>query len=439
MQASLKKSLYLGLAALGFVAVAGATNATTANAAAAKEVSKTTIEHMNVNVTGKNAMYTRPGTLKGAKMVASTTTLNRMKDSKKGQDNWMAYQTVTTDRGSIYYKVVSFDKAYRGYIYAGSTKENPKGGLVKFDTFKQDAAVSKENAETSWNFKTPGTTNDGSSLTYKDAMWTVMGSGRVIKDSTPYAKDALTITKQGTRTREGDQWVYVEDEANPSVNGWILKSGLKASNDVPASKGVTVKYVDQKDGKTVVGTKVIKFAADGKNAEGKDTMNVYAKGEEVIAGTPTGYTNTFWADEDSAKAATEGSTQIIYVKQNATVDTLGHEAYAVSKGSANVKLSPVDATGKDIDLKAVKLSGVTGTDIKASDVTAAVKAAKADTIYSKNDDGTYSKYTFNIDDTMSTVVNGADYLKYGKSNLDLGYEKQAGSYTLNTSGSMVEA
>ncbi|WP_279404252.1 hypothetical protein [Secundilactobacillus kimchicus] len=79
---------------------------------------KTDANTRNVIVTGNNAIATKAATMQGARTIKSAAALQSAQSSDKvGSFNFRAYAVATTDRGSVYYKVVSFDKSVRGWIY----------------------------------------------------------------------------------------------------------------------------------------------------------------------------------------------------------------------------------------------------------------------------------------------------------------------------------
>lgn len=296
MKKSLKKTLFAGVAALSFVAVAGVSSSNASAKSYAKVTSNkaltTDATTRNVAVNGTNALYTKAGTLKGAKTVATKTTLASLKNSKQGQKNFRAYRVATTNRGSVYYKVVSFDKTYRGWIYGGKSVTTFAGGIASFNTTTAPAAaVSTSSSASSASINTQGqttaltdaqknatykitkagTANDGTATTYTYPAWTEYRKGRTVTDATPYANDTFKVTDQTTRTREGDLWVKIADTNatnGQKINGWIKYSALTAQATTPtttpvADNAVRVNFVDA-SGKTIKSVDYTKLGASKK-------------------------------------------------------------------------------------------------------------------------------------------------------------------------------
>ena len=296
MKKSLKKTLFAGVAALSFVAVAGVSSSNASAKSYAKVTSNkaltTDATTRNVAVNGTNALYTKAGTLKGAKTVATKTTLASLKNSKQGQKNFRAYRVATTNRGSVYYKVVSFDKTYRGWIYGGKSVTAFAGGIASFSTTTAPAAAANTSSSASsasintqgqttaltdaqknatYKITKAGTANDGTATTYTYPAWTEYRKGRTVTDATPYANDTFKVTDQTTRTREGDLWVKIADTNatnGQKINGWIKYSALTAQATTPtttpvADNAVRVNFVDA-SGKTIKSVDYTKLGASKK-------------------------------------------------------------------------------------------------------------------------------------------------------------------------------
>lgn len=352
MKKSLKKTLFAGVAALSFVAVAGVSSTNASAKSYAKVTSNKALTSdattRNVAVNGTNALYTKAGTLKGAKTVATKTTLASLKNSKQGQKNFRAYRVATTNRGSVYYKVVSFDKTYRGWIYGGKSVTAFAGGIASFNTTTAPAAAKSASASSAssassaeqttaltdaqkaatYKITKAGTANDGTATTYSYPAWTEYKKGRTVIDATPYANDTFKVTDQTTRTREGDLWVKIADTNatnGQKINGWIKFSALTAQNPTPApapiaDNAVRINFIDSQ-GKTVKSIDYVKTDAKKGDTLGSltgpngkyswtltpDVVNdLKSKIDNALSGT--GYSYSVSQNDSTLARAQTGST-----------------------------------------------------------------------------------------------------------------------------------
>ncbi|TPR50373.1 hypothetical protein DY037_00010 [Apilactobacillus micheneri] len=277
MQVNLKKSLYLGLAALTFASVAGATtaSATTANAAShhvvkttkkhakkatkkrAKKAAKTVTFKVTKSLdqslvyksTGKNAIFTKPGGVKNNKLKVSKSDMSSKANSTSSNDLFMAYQQVRTSRGVHYYKVVSFDKKVRGYVYVK--------GVQKIDNPTTQAA--KPSITTGYV-----TTNNVYNLPvgYKFAADSSIKNFNGIN----FSADKFTVDDAVT-VYGGDTYYKITDQKNPLINGWIKASDFNvnmpdavknAQNTAQnAANAIHVTYVNRNNFGSTVDTKTI--------------------------------------------------------------------------------------------------------------------------------------------------------------------------------------
>ncbi|MFC6261021.1 hypothetical protein [Levilactobacillus fujinensis] len=258
------KKVAQGLLMIG-VALSGVGVLATSQPAQAKSYAKVTKYGTNhkesstyFSFTGKYALYTKPGTIKGAKLVKSKQQLLTLNAAKTGEKTFMWRRKATTNRGAVYYKVETFDHSIKGWIYAGKTKQpssgmiyykhtekDPAGG-VQFFSSLADSALTTEEKTHLYRLTTPGTVDDGTQLFYSIPDWAGFdGKSQPNKKSTVVNKnDVFAIDNAKTRVREGDRWVVAYDVNRRGVGGYIKESGLTAIPTPKASEGVTINYRD---------------------------------------------------------------------------------------------------------------------------------------------------------------------------------------------------
>ena len=300
MRSSFAKSIYVGAAVLGLAGLSAVTTTTASAKSYATAGAYTALadKSQNVTVTGTNAIYSKPGTVKGAKVVASKKTVAKLAASKKSSDTFYAYGTKTTNRGSVYYKIVTMDKKYRGYVYAGKTAGTFTAGIKA--------------AETTTAATTPArTTGYYLKDVSKNTLWTAPKNTDIhAKKVSLYGAaktDPFTVDKAETKTKEGSLYYHVTDSKDSSISGWIYAGKGYDTTITDNTKqdlgGLTLSFSDvaltNDNSVTVVyngtGSKAV-FVSTDKYAKAGKLVTKYAKNaagqtlsEFVKSSAPAGY------------------------------------------------------------------------------------------------------------------------------------------------------
>lgn len=188
------------------------------------KITSVNVDSRNVAITGKNKIYNKAGILKNAKAVTSAKELKKLKNSNRSKDFFNVYRMAVTNKNQVYYKLVSFEGKWRGWIYGGRTKASYNGGIKDVQT-TQDIALSQDIKDAKFKLNNPGIA--GADNTWTDIPWTKYHAAINTKDSNPYADDELQVVDAKKVTRQYyNTFYYVVDQAHPEFNGWINQNSL---------------------------------------------------------------------------------------------------------------------------------------------------------------------------------------------------------------------
>ncbi|QEA31608.1 hypothetical protein [Secundilactobacillus malefermentans] len=228
------KHLLLGISAMALAATISSTLPASISAATITTdytALKTSGTKRNVQSTGENALYTKPGTTRGAKIIISKAKMKAFNKSNSSKKYFRAYGYEKTNTGQIYYRVVSMDSKYRGYVYGGKQLNKFAGGVVSAQT-TQSVALPKNTTVyfNSIRSKTYGIWSAPQYTQYKSK--NILSNVDPRKTAgKPYTADQLTITKAVKKTREGSVYYYIKDARHPSINGWIYSGAVSNELD----------------------------------------------------------------------------------------------------------------------------------------------------------------------------------------------------------------
>ncbi|MFC6182116.1 hypothetical protein [Lactiplantibacillus daowaiensis] len=187
----------------------------------------------NIETTGKYGLFTKPEPDKGAKMVLSRSIMKRMgtytqkdrayylshdhrNDAYKGSRYYFrAYGYRRATDGSIYYRVVTMNGKYRGYVYGGKQLNKFSGGVK----YAQTTTAAQADFDWDWAYFI----DNAPILTAPN--YTQYKVKIVANDYIKYGQDRLQVFKSKvvTRTREGDKFMYVQDLDNKEIKGWTAR------------------------------------------------------------------------------------------------------------------------------------------------------------------------------------------------------------------------
>lgn len=227
MNKALKRSIYASLAALMLASSGAAATSQVRVGASAKESARRTVGvrryHMARRYTelkqnialpyqqsdtrvidGQHALLSKPSGMKGCRVLKSRHAMRKVAKSRRFGDYFMAYRMATTVHGRVYYKIVSYNFKYRGWMSAKSLHSVKTSRKAR--TLRQRRVFFRHPAR---------------NKTYVYPYRSIIYNPVIAKNMNKIAHDPLEITATRKTYRGRVKSYYVTDRHDPKINGWV--------------------------------------------------------------------------------------------------------------------------------------------------------------------------------------------------------------------------